>query len=185
MNPEWIKAVVSGLVASLLVGIVFTTIKSYGNHRYEQGQTAERAAWLQRENTELVAANARIVELEDEARQKEQRAAKDIAAASQTYQENLSHEKALHERTVADLRAGHRRLRIELASRPPAIGDPASPTATAAAGCDAATFGELSTAAAEFLVGLANEADTVVHQLTACQAVVIADRQINQPQGEP
>lgn len=185
MNPEWIKAVVGGLVTSLLVGIVFTTIKSYGNHRYEQGQTAERAVWLQRENTELATANARIVELEAGARQTEQLVAKAEAAASQTYQESLNHEKTAHERTVAELRTGNRRLRIELASRPPAAGDQAGPTAATAAGCDGATFGELSTAAAEFLVGLANEADTVVHQLTACQAVVIADRQINQPQGEP
>lgn len=178
---NWTKEII-GLV---VIVAVLAGLYAFGAECYSNGQTAERAAWLQRENTALVAANTRIVELETAARRTERLVGDALANAAQTYQESLHHEKTLHERTVADLRAGHRRLRIELASRPPAAGDPAGPTAASAAGCDAATFGELSTASAEFLVGLAHEADTVVHQLTACQAVVIADRQINQPQGEP
>lgn len=178
---NWTKEII-GLI---VVVAVIAGLYSFGAECYSNGQTEERAVWQQRENTTLLAANARIIELEAAARRTERLVGDALANASQTYQESLTHEKTVHERTVADLRAGHRRLRIELVSRPPAIGDPSSPTATAATGCDGATFGELSTASAEFLVGLANEADTVVHQLTACQAVVIADRQINQPQGEP
>jgi hypothetical protein len=185
MNPRLIN-VLAGLITSvLLVAAIAASIKSYGSHRYDQGKLAELTVWQQRENDELAWANARIVAQEAAARAQEQHNAQQLAAASQTYQESLQHEKATHDRTVADLRTGALRLRIELARRQTADGGSAAGSTPGPGRCDGETRAELSTAAAEFLVGLAAEADTVVHQLTACQAVVIADRQINQPQGEP
>lgn len=185
MNPRLINAL-AGVVASvLLVLLVYTGIASYGHSRYTAGETAERGRWIQRENTELTTANARIIELERSARVNERLQAERLAAASQTYQESLQHEKATHDRTVSDLRTGALRLRIELASRQTAGSGIAASLIAGPGRCDGETRAELSTASAEFLVGLASEADTVVHQLTACQAVVMADREINQPQGEP
>lgn len=185
MNPRLIN-VLSGLIASvLLVGLAYALLTSYGNARYEAGENAERSRWMQRETTELTTANARIIELERSARANERLQAERLAAASQTYQESLQHEKATHDRTVAGLRSGALRLRIELARRQTADGGSAAGATSGSGRCDGEARAELSTAAAEFLVGLASEADTVVHQLTACQAVVSADRQINQPQGEP
>lgn len=175
--PVWAKAL--GIVA-IAVGIIFA-ISAYNGWLINIGKTSERAEWLKRENTELTTANARIKTLEDEARAAEQSHGKAMVAASTQYQKDLSHEQATKDGVIADLRSGARRLRIELAAAKATGG---SATAQAGAGpgrCDGGTTAELSESAAEFLVGLASEADTVVHQLTACQAVVTADRQL---QGE-
>lgn len=185
MNPRLIKALAGLITSVLLVGLAYALIAHYGNARYKAGETAERGRWMQRENTELIAANARIIELERSARANEWLQAQRLADASKTYQESLQHEKATHNRIVSDLRTGALRLRIELARRETAAGGTAGDSPPGPGRCDGEARAELSTAAAEFLVGLAAEADAVVHQLTACQAVVIADRQINQPQGEP
>jgi hypothetical protein len=181
MNPTpiWLRAVA---VLSIVVIIVWGLSRIAGAI-YQAGATAERSAWQKRENAELVKANARVIELESQARAQEHRHADDLALASQTYQEKLAHEKAAHDRTVADLRSGALRLRIELARRQTGSGSATAEAVSSAGRCDGETRAELSAASAEFLVGLASEADEVVHQLTACQAVVTADRQI-QSQGE-
>lgn len=185
MNPRFAAALAWLIAAALLVGLAWSGIVAYGNVRYTAGENAERSRWVQRENTELTTANARVIELERAARANERLQAERLAAASQTYQESLQHEKATHDRTVAGLRTGALRLRIELARRQTADGSGTAGFGPGAGRCDGEARAELSTAAAEFLVGLAAEADAVVHQLTACQAVVSADRQINQPEGEP
>lgn len=184
MNPRLIEFLVGLLGSAFIVAVIYASFLAYGGNRFKAGELAERGVWMQRENAELTVANARIIELERAARAQEQRNADQLAAASKTYQESIEHEKATHDRTVADLRSGARRLRIELARRPAAAGDTAGTAGPGAGRCDGEARAELSAAAAEFLVGLAGEADAVVHQLTACQAVVESDRQINQPQGE-
>ena len=173
--PPWAKL----LGAVLLVAALVAAIYAYGQQQFGLGEKAERTAWLARENTALTKANARIKELEDQARAREREHAQDMAAASAKYQEDLKHEKAAKDRAVADLRSGALRLRIPLAF--PSCPDGAGGSGRAApgpstAGRDGEARAELSVQASEFLVGLASEADEVVHQLTACQAVVIADR---------
>lgn len=175
--PPWVKFV----AAVLLVIAVLAAIYAYGQQQFGLGETAERAAWLKRENTALAAANARIKTLEEEARAKEHAHADAIAAISAQYQKDLSHEKATKDSVIADLRSGVRRLRIELASPHATGGSDGSQVGASAGRCDGSAYGELSGPASEFLVGLASEADEVVHQLTACQAMVIKDRQL---QGE-
>ncbi|WP_306602530.1 lysis system i-spanin subunit Rz [Azonexus sp.] len=174
--PVWIPIV---LILVLFAGLGFA-IYGYGLVQFEQGKKAERTTWQQRENAELTAANARILELTAEARQAEQGHAAALAKASATYQENLQHEKATRDRTIADLRSGALRLRIELASRETAGGGAAGEGESSAGRCDGETHGELSPAAAEFLVDLASEADDVVHQLNAAQAVIAACEYLNQ-----
>ncbi len=170
--PSWAKA----LAAVALAALVGLAIYGYGRWQYARGEQAERAAWQQRENAELTAANARIVELSAAYRAREQQHAADLASASATYQESLQHEKATHDRTLVDLRSGALRLRVPLARRQTAAGERAAEAGAGAGRCDGETHAELSVAASEFLVGLASEADEVVHQLAACQAVVTADR---------
>lgn len=172
------------LIALAIAAAIYGAIVSYGNGRYEAGKQAEKAAWTQRENAELVTANAEIVRLNAQARKDEQDHAAALAKASGTYQESLKNEKAAHDRTVADLRSGALKLRIELARREGADGSASGTPGAGSGGCDGAAYGELSPAAAGFLVGLASEADEVVHQLTACQADLTADRRINHTQGE-
>jgi hypothetical protein len=173
--PVWAKAL--GIVA-VAIGITLA-ISAYNGRLIDIGKAAERSAWQGRESAELAAANARILKLTAAARQAEQDHAAALARVSATYQEQLQHEKKSRDRTIADLRSGALRLRIELARRETAGGSAIGEAGASAGGCDGASVGELSDAAAEFLVDLTAEADDVVHQLTACQAVLVADRQIN------
>lgn len=170
--PPWVKL----LAAVVLIGAVVGAIYAYGQQQFGLGEKAERSAWLTRENTSLTKANARITELEGQARAREREHAQDMAAASAQYQKDLKHEKAAKDHAIADLRSGALRLRIPVACTKGACGSGATAPGTSASGRDGETRAELSVEASEFLVGLASEADEVVHQLTACQAVVIADR---------
>jgi hypothetical protein len=184
MNP---LAAISARALTILVllAIIAALVFGYGERRYDQGVAKDQAANLKRDNVALAKANTTIQMLQADARAKEQANAEKDAAISAQYQKELQHEKVTLDRIVTDLRTGVVRLRIQLARARTAPGDSAAAPGTSPGGCDGAETGELSPAASEFLVGLASEADDVTHQLTACQAVVIADRQINQPQGKP
>lgn len=164
------------LSALLVVAAVALAIYAYGQQQFGLGEQAERSAWLKRENAELTMANAKIKTLEEEYRKREAQHATDMAAVSTKYQQELAHVKADKDRVIADLRSGALRLRIAVAAARPGGGSAAAATGTAAAGCDGEARAELSGAASEFLVGLANECDEVTHQLAACQAVIVKDR---------
>ncbi|MRD73317.1 hypothetical protein HCX48_00365 [Rhodocyclus tenuis] len=170
------KALVIVLLSGLLIGAFY----AYGQQQFGLGEKAERSAWQGRENTALIKANSRIKELEERARAQEREHAQDMAAASATYQEDLKHEKAAKDRAVADLRSGALRLRDPFVAACPdaAAGGGAGPAGAGSGGGDGEARAELSVEASEFLVSLASEADEVVHQLTACQSVVEADRKI-------
>lgn len=170
--PPWVKL----LFEWLLLGALVVAIFAHGHHQFGLGEKLERAKWVARENTELLAANAKIKSLKDKYRQQEQDAATAIAVISSQYQRELNHVKTDKDRVIADLRVGAYRLRIPVASPLNTCGSLAAYAAPATGGRDGEARAELSGAAAEFLVGLASEADEVVHQLDACQAVLKADR---------
>lgn len=173
--PAWVEA----LLFVVLVTAACAAIYFVGR---ADGGADTNAAWQSRENTTLQKANARIVELEEDARRREATHAQDMAAAAAQYQKEKAHVEADRDRTIADLRSGALRLRIPIAAAcAGTVGGTAAAPGAGAGRSDDPTTAELSAAAAEFLVGLAAEADAVVNQLTACQAVVIADRKaINQ-----
>jgi hypothetical protein len=100
-------------------------------------------------------------------REAEHRAA--LEAVRATYEQELTHAEAEHNRLVADLRAGTVRLRRELRC-PPAADLPGA--ATGAAGSDGhpEVWGEIAAAA----VRVGDECDA---QLRAAQAVIRSDRQ--------
>lgn len=164
------------LLVCIGVALVAALVYAYGRQQFGLGEQAERSAWLARENTALTTANTRIKTLEEKARATEHQHGQDMAAASAQYQKDLTHEKATRDRVIADLRSGALRLRVPVTCAISTAGDSTAAAGASAAGRDGETRAELSGAAAEFLVGLASEADEVVHQLTACQAVVTADR---------
>ncbi|UXY16731.1 lysis protein [Chitiniphilus purpureus] len=117
----------------------------------------------------------------EQARRIERAAADREAAAERTYQESLTYEKARHDRLLADARRGALRLSV------PVRTIDACPMPDAAAGTggrDGEARAELSDEAAGFLVGLAYEADTVVRQLAACQAIVESDREASRAQAQ-
>ena len=111
-----------------------------------------------------------------QARQREQ----DLAATAASIAGQLIREKrnakTETDRLAALVDAGELRLR-DPGARDPA-GDRGCPgDATAGAGRNHGTqTAELSAKAAEFLLALTGEADTVVRQLTACQALITSER---------
>lgn len=173
----------------VILGIVFVWLASLvavGHWQHDAGATAEKAAWQQRENEELRAANAAITELQDQARATERHHAEQMSALGQTHQKEIQHVEARRKADAAAARAGTVVLRDPGA----AAREATCPCGSAAPGAttgqrDGGQTGQLSAAAAEFLLDLANDADAVADQLSACQAVIQADRNPNQEGGGP
>ena len=179
MKIDYSKAV--AVLLNLLVWLIFAAIIGLAmywgaNRLIETGKTRQRLEQAQTENAAMAAANDRIVKLQSEVRQKEAVYAAAVNAIQTKFVKDLQHEKARHDSTVAALRSGALRLRIPVASCSQGGGSAVGTPGASAGGRDAAPRAELSEPAAEFLVGLASDADQVVHQLTACQAIVAADR---------
>lgn len=173
MIPTWVKA----LLALVIVAGIYASILAYGQQQFSQGEKAESARWLKRENAELTTTNAKLKTLEEQYRLREQQHAEQLAAASKKYQEELHHAKIERDHLVADLRTGDLRLYIGLATTAqPAGGNYTTPPITCTSGRDGETRCELSRTSAEFLVGLASECNEVVHQLNAAQDIIAKDR---------
>lgn len=172
MNSTLVKLAVIGLMSGLLIAMW----EYHGQQQFKAGERAERSTWLTRETDQLLAANAKIKSLEEQYRQQEQDAADAIAIISFNYQKDLQHVQAEKDRVISGLRDGTVRLFVPTASSLHPDGGAPAAVAAPACGCDAAARAELSGAAAEFLVGLASEADEVAKQLGRCQEIIKADR---------
>ena len=175
--PTWVK-ILAGMAICV---VVVRALLAYGDHEYTSGQQAERSAWLTKENTALSRAISRIKELEEQARAAEAKHGQAMASISAQYQKDLKNERLAKDRAIDAVRRGELRL-YDPGTR--ATGDSGSgggqacSTDASAIGRDGATRSQLSESASEFLLALAGEADEVVRQLTACQAVVKADHQM-------
>lgn len=164
----WAKWVGAGLgVLAIVLGIYL-----YGREQYGQGVDAEAARWLMRENAELAAANAKIIQATTAARQAEHAAADRLAAVSAGYQKELKNERDKTSKLAAAARAGTLVLRDPAASAFQACADGMPEAAATAGGHPGQAPGQLSGAAAEFLLNLSGEADAVARQLEACQQVI-------------
>jgi prophage endopeptidase len=141
----------------------------------DAGHTAERALWQAREAAELAQANTRIVELEELARVREWLVARKLETISAQYEKEKADAQSKKLRDIAAAHAGTLSLRIASPCQDPARGE-AAPAGAGAAGRDGPPTDELPRALAAGLFALADEADEVVLQLTACQAIVRADR---------
>lgn len=160
MNP-WI---IVGFLAAL-IGSFF-----YGEH---VGSAAQDAKWQARENTELKAANQKIIDLTQAARAQEAENAANQAAIAEAYEGKLQNVQNDKDKFVSDVRAGRIVLRIPTAAaRNAGRGSTSAPNA-AARKCDGPAQGELPREVTEFLFGEASRADAYTEQLTSCQAVVI------------
>lgn len=93
-------------------------------------------------------------------------------AISATYQKDQTDVAQLRKETVDRVRTGNQRLWIGTA--PTTAGSACSAPAATIGGRDGETRAELSQQASEFLIDLASEADGVTHQLSACQAELVA-----------
>lgn len=179
-------ALVLGIV--LAVGAAILTVKqaieNYGDDQHDRGVAESDARWLKRENAEVVATNAKILELENDAREMEHMHAEELAAADANLQRRLAN---VEDRRRADVLAvADRTLRLRdpggaAAACPNPGGGQTAEVAPAASGGDGRAAGELSREASSFLLDLVSDADRNTEQLAACQAVVRADRRTLDP----
>jgi len=167
MRPWLILAVAGFWLMSLTI---------VGFWQNNAGRQDERAVWQVRENEELRLANAKIIELNDTARNTERQHAEQVAGLSARYEKEKADVGKTKDAVIAELRAGHRSLRDPGAASFKTAGSGTGKTDAAASQCDGGARSQLSQPTAEFLVTLASEADAIVKQLTACQAVILADR---------
>lgn len=167
MNPY----IILGIVVVWMAGL-------YGVGRWQRqdGIAITEAVYAKRDNAALIEANGKIKGLEEKYRRAEQDATDNQAAISADYERKLKNANKKTADLIAAARAGTFRLRDPKAAGIPAIG---SITAKASAGpgkCDGAGDGGLSADATEFLLALTGRCNTVRDKLTACQAIVVADR---------
>lgn len=169
------------LVAILVLGAV-------GGGAYYSGRTdgkkIERAEWQARElKAQQEAADALLAAQNNVERERKQHALA-IASISTKYEERLQHVSKTKDRVIADLRSGGIRLR-DPGSRY-SIGINPVPGKTNPPGeCDGKTERGLSIELAEFLAGEATRADTIVEQLTSCQALILEALTSLGPTGPP
>ena len=169
MNPYVIIGALVIWIASL-VGV--------GYWQNGAGHVAERTTWQTRENTDLRAANFKIITLEEGSRKAEQQHATALATVSSDYERKLSDANKQRAADAVALRAGTLRLRDPSAAGTHACGGLGIEVGAGAGRRDGGAPGELSATASEFLLELASDADDVVRQLAACQAVVVKDREL-------
>jgi prophage endopeptidase len=162
----------------LIIGLLLAWGASLGAVGWWQngaGHKAERVAWQAREieqNNRFAAATKKA---EEDRRADEQAHAAAVDVIARSHAQEIEDARKQKDRDVAAARAGTVGLRFN-ASRDPAGGcKPSGPAAGAGNGDGGATT-ELPREIAADLFALADDADEVVRQLSACQAVVRADR---------
>ena len=173
-NPYVILAVLLTWVGSL-VGV--------GYWQRHDGEISERVTWQAKLQDQTQQANAALQAAQSAARKEEQDHAQQLSDISANYQKELQDASKQHAADVAAIRAGTLRLR-DPGARPHACAGGVSQASTAAgrrddqagSGLPGPADGVLSDTAVEFLVSEADRADRLAKQLSACQAVINADR---------
>jgi len=167
MNPY-------AIIVALVIWIA--SLAGVGYWQNGAGHSAERVAWQAKDNVELAAANAKILQMETDARASEQAHAQTQSDISTDYERKLQDAQTQRQKDIAAARSGALRLRDPGASAQQSCGGSAGQDAASASGRDGAAEPGLSGPAAEFLLSEADRADAIVQQLGACQAVILADR---------
>jgi hypothetical protein len=166
VNPYLILGISAAWLASL-VGV--------GYWQNTTGHTAEKAAWQARENTELTAANAKILSLEEARRAEEQLHAQQVADISTKFEKEKADAAAQKARDIAAARAGRLVLRVPAACESTGGGDSGKAAAGAGEHNGGATT-ELPRTITANLFELADDCDAVARQLGAAQGVIRSDR---------
>ena len=112
-----------------------------------------------------------VIALNAKNRKQEQDQQKDLAQDGAEYQKQIDIAHQIRDRDVAAARAGA--IKLWIATHPGSSGDGSAPKASTAPGVgDGETRAELPPAVTSDLLALADDADAVVRQLTACQTIV-------------
>lgn len=177
--PTWVKPVAYVILALSVLGSIYYAAHKAYTWAYTNGATATNNDWLARENVQVVTANAKIVQLENEAREKERIQEINVANIVDTYETDKQNAKLKTDANISNLNNGIIKLRDKYAaSRQSTCPSQNSTTSTSTSVDNAETGTDLSGTAAEFLLKLTAEANEVVLQLDACQALLVSDRQI-------
>ena len=161
----------------LAVGVAWLlSLVGVGKWQNTAGHTSEKTYWLAKETRELAEANSKIILLTDEARRREQAVAGVLAAVTTDYERKLTDGKKKRDADVAASHAGTFKLRYSAPSG--ACPSPSVPAETPSApgGRDGTETAELPGEITASLFAIVDDADQVVEQLSACQAIINADR---------
>ena len=137
-------------------------------HGHSRGAAGVQAEW----DADRAQLNTKLLAQERSARAAEQQHAQTLATIDAKYQENERNAQLETDRLRAQLRAGTVRLSVPVVAGSCSL----SAAGSGAGSSDGAARADIQPAAADDLVALAADADAVVRQLSACQAVVRADR---------
>lgn len=170
----------------ILLGVLvawIASLASVGMWQHRAGAVSERVIWQDRMQQASDKASAELKSVEDHYRQIERTMAGRLGDISTQYEKELSDASAQHAADLSALRTGNLRLR-DPGAHPQACGSGLPPAASGAgrrdgppaSGLQEQSAGVLSDVASEFLLELVDRADSVAHQLAACQAVIRADR---------
>lgn len=166
-KPLWLRLLPYAAVVACVLAAYMVAYQQGARHTTEH---------YQRVMAQQDADNAKATALAiSNARKEEQASAASQALIANRLLDDANNEITSRDNTIAGLRAGTVRVRERFTcGRAAAAGVPQTSASTSSS--DAGAQGGLQREDAEFFVRLASEADQVVHQLSACQAVVRADR---------
>lgn len=171
--PTWAIYALAAAAALGALWYAYTTIDGRG---YARGKAETESRYQTRDNKALQDALARVQALQAEVRAREAQHQAAIDQIEAKRKQEAQDAKRQRDRDVAAARDGALKLRDPGAAAGTAHCDrsPGPAPGTAAAGSDDRAPGELSGAAAEFLLSLVHDADDVARQLGAAQQVIRA-----------
>lgn len=181
LSGIWAKL---GLVLAILAaaGALVYAVTSYLDgidaRGYERGKKEVHAQYAQRDNQALREVIEERDRLAAEVRRIEDDRSRAVSAAAENYEKGKADGKQELDTAIARVHAGYRLRdpgRRTAGAAGQSAGAVSAPVASTSCG-DGAAGAELSEQSSRFLLELAAEADERVRQLTACQAVVAADR---------
>lgn len=153
---------------------------------YSMGESAERNRWELAENKKQVEANQKILDLQNEKYDLEQKRINDLAELTAKHKKEIKDREDKANAVIAKLRAGTLKLRIA-AVRPTDCGSATSETSAADGGVEDTYRAQLTAGASEFLVTRFKERDQLAISFNTCIEQLHKDRGLpftNPYQGE-
>ena len=179
---------------TVLLGIALAGAMGWGAiqtgrlDRAQKSILALRGEYAIRDRQAQEAADKRLQAALLRVREAERKSAEDVAAVAVKLEKEKNDAAKRAQKVISDLHTGVLALRVQLDTRG---ADPGSGGSPGEAGARAGqrdggpgsrlpqpVAGTLSRADSEFLIAEASRADEVVSQLQACQAVILADREV-------
>jgi competence protein ComGC len=142
---------------------------------YSMGVDAERSRWELAENKKLVEAKQKILDLQNEKYDLEQKRISDLAELTAIHNQEIKDREDKANAVIAKLRAGTLKLRIS-AVRPADCGSAASEVSTPDGGVEETYRAQLTTGASEFLITRFKERDQLAISFNTCIEQLHKDR---------